>query len=134
MASCFLDSLPASCFCFLLPNLPVPVFLCPVLLCSVSSVQLLAEKNEVMRRAEERMLMWDEDYRVLHEAVDKWFNIAEEYRTLYRKAELKIAKQHGRTRTGGKPGRPRKQPLPSPPQMVMKITPIPTPNDPRTGS
>ena len=81
------------------------------------------EKNEVIRRAEERMLMWDEDYRVLHEAVDKWFHIAEEYRTLYRKAQLKIAKQHGRTRTGGKPGRPRKQPLPSPPKEVIKITP-----------
>ena len=89
----------------------------------LDQLKLIEEKNEVIRRAEERMLMWDEDYRVLHEAVDKWFYIAEEYRTLYRKAQLKIAKQHGRTRTGGKPGRPRKQPLPSPPKEVIKITP-----------
>ena len=64
-----------------------------------------------------------EDYRVLHEAVDKWHGVAAGFKKLYDAAQLKIAKQHGRTRTGGKPGRPRKQPLPSPPKEVIKITP-----------
>ena len=31
----------------------------------------LLQKNEVIRRCDEQLLMWDEDYRVLHEAVDK---------------------------------------------------------------
>ena len=61
--------------------------------------------------------------RCTSEAVDKWHGIAGEYKKLYDAAQLKIAKQHGRTRTGGKPGRPRKQPLPSPPKEVIKITP-----------
>ena len=38
--------------------------------------------------------MWDEDYRVLHEAVDKWHGVADEYKKLYDAAQLKIAKQH----------------------------------------
>ena len=49
--------------------------------------------------------------------------MANDYKKWLEEAELKIAKQHGRTRTGGKPGRPRKQPLPSPPKEVIKITP-----------
>ena len=92
-------------------------------LLQLGGLKLLSEKNEVIRRSDEQLLMWDEDYRVLHEAVDKWHGIADEYKKLYDAAQLKIAKQHGRTRTGCKPGRPRKQPLPSPPQEVIKITP-----------
>ena len=92
-------------------------------LLQIEKLQLISEKNEVIRRCDEQLLMWDEDYRVLHEAVDKWHGIADGYKKLYDAAQLKIAKQHGRTRTGGKPGRPRKQPLPSPPQEVIKITP-----------
>ena len=71
----------------------------------------------------ETMAMFMENFNQVQEVGLKYRAMANDYRKWLDEAKLKIAKQHGRTRTGGKPGRPRKQPLPSPPKEVIKITP-----------
>ena len=85
--------------------------------------KLMLEKSEATTEHTETMRMLNNNYKMLQENHDECKRLADGYKKLYDAAQLKIAKQHGRTRTGGKPGRPRKQPKPSPPKEVMKITP-----------
>lgn len=85
--------------------------------------KLMLEKSEATREHSETMAMFMENFNQVQENKDEYKRLAAGYQKLYDAAQLKIAKQHGRTRTGGKPGRPRKQPLPSPPKEVIKITP-----------
>ena len=67
--------------------------------------------------------MFMENFNQVHDEYIKYRAMARDYRKWLDEAKLKIAKQHGRTRTGGKPGRPRKQYGPEPPPKVMKISP-----------
>ena len=85
--------------------------------------KLVLEKSEATREHSETMAMLMENFNQVHDEYLKYQAMARDYRKWLDEAKLKIAKQHGRTRTGGKPGRPRKQPKPSPPKEVMKITP-----------
>ena len=85
--------------------------------------KLVREKYDAEREHIETMKMFMEDLNQVQDACLKYRAMARDYRKWLDEAKLKIAKQHGRTRTGGKPGRPRKQPKPSPPKEVMKITP-----------
>ena len=85
--------------------------------------KLVHEKSDAEREHIETMKMFMEDFNQVQDACLKYRAMARDYRKWLDEAKLKIAKQHGRTRTGGKPGRPRKQPKPSPPKEVMKITP-----------
>ena len=85
--------------------------------------KLVLEKSEATREHSETMAMLMENFNQVYEDGLKHGRMANDYKKWLEEAELKIAKQHGRTRTGGKPGRPRKQPRPSPPKEVIKITP-----------
>ena len=76
----------------------------------------MLEKSEATREHSETMAMFMENFNQVHEVGLKHGRMANDYKKWLEEAELKIAKQHGRTRTGGKPGRPRKQPPPSPPR------------------
>ena len=85
--------------------------------------KLMLEKSEATREHSETMAMFMENFNQVHEVGLKHGRMANDYKKWLKEAELKIAKQHGRTRTGGKPGRPRKQYGPEPPPKVMKISP-----------